>query len=134
MPIVNQLAVMVMSLTALDQPDCHLLLHGTFELPAETEVRFEVHSTAWFNAYIDGQWWMDGPARFASTSKEYIQAVKTLPAGRHTLAFQLKANGVDTRIANHQTPRFFAQPFSGEKEIPVEWKVCRSGAYAGWNS
>ncbi|MFA6174065.1 MAG: hypothetical protein WC701_10340, partial [Kiritimatiellales bacterium] len=124
--MVNQFAVMVMSLAALDQPDSHLFIHGTFELPAETEVRFELHSTVWLNAFIDGKWWMDGPARFAPARKEYIQTVKTLPAGKHTMAFQLKANGIDTRIANHQTPRFFARPFSGEKEIPVEWKVCRS--------
>lgn len=129
MRTVNHFAVMVMSLAALDHPDSHLLLHGTFELSAETEVRFEVHSTAWFNAYIDGQWWMDGPARFAPTSKEYIRATRKLSAGKHTLAFQLKANGVDTRIARHQIPRFFAMPFSGGQEIPVEWKVCRSDAY-----
>lgn len=129
MPMVNQFAVMVMSLAALDQPDSHLFIHGTFELPAQAEVRFELHSTAWFNAFVDGTWWLDGPARFAPTSKEYIQAVKTLPAGEHTLAFQLKANGVDTRIAKRQTPRFFARPFVGEKEIPVQWKVGRSDAY-----
>ena len=129
MPMVNQFAVMVMSLAALDQPDSHLFIHGTFELPAQAEVRLELHSTAWFNAFVDGTWWLDGPARFAPTSKEYIQAVKTLPAGKHTLAFQLKANGVDTRIAKRQTPRFFARPFVGEKEIPVQWKVGRSDAY-----
>ena len=129
MPMVNQFAVMVMSLAALDQPDSHLFIHGTFELPAQAEVRLELHSTAWFNAFVDGTWWLDGPARFAPTSKEYIQAVKTLPAGKHTLAFQLKANGVDTRLAKHQTPRFFARPFVGEKEIPVQWKVGRSDAY-----
>lgn len=125
----NQLAVMVMGLAALDQPDSHLLLHGTFELPADAEVRFDLHSTAWFNAFVNGEWWMDGPARFAPSQKEYIQAGKKLSVGKHTLAFQLKTNGVDTRIAKHQPPRFFAQLFSGEQEIPIKWKVYRSDAY-----
>jgi alpha-L-rhamnosidase len=112
-----------------DGTDLHLLVRGTFELQAAVEVQIDLHSTAWFNAFLDDAWWMDGPHRFAASRREFSRHRLPLEAGTHTLLFHLRVNGIDTRISNHQPPRFFAELEIAGKSVDVEWNVCRSDAY-----
>jgi alpha-L-rhamnosidase len=120
-------SVTVMNLP--DGTDLHLLVRGTFTLSSAAEVQVDLHSTAWFNAFVDEAWWMDGPHRFATRRREFSRSRIELKAGPHTLCFHIRVNGIDTRIANHQPPRFFAELEADGQPVAVEWEVCRSEAY-----
>ena len=112
-----------------DGIDRHVLVQGTFELGTDADIQIDVHSTSWFNTFLDEAWWMDGPHRFTPSRREFSRHCRHFSAGVHTLLFHVRVNGVATRIANPQPPRFFAELEADGKPVDVEWNVCRSDAY-----
>src|ERR1039458_6034501 len=70
------------------ESDCHVAFRGTVTLPAAADVEFRLLGASWFVAWLDGELFAEGPARFARKYPEYQAFPVRLAAGWHVLAVQ----------------------------------------------
>lgn len=113
-----------------DQPaDTRVAFRGTFELENEAEVEFRLLGASWFNAYLDGEFLTEGPARYAIAFPEYSTIKRKLSKGKHILAIEVIHEGVATRIMEPQMPFLFAEVHI-DKLIETNWKASRIGGYS----
>jgi hypothetical protein len=112
------------------KPDSHVAFRATWNLEQTVDVEFRLLGASWFVAWIDGQPFAEGPARFPRTNPQYQTYRIRLKAGRHTLAIQVHHDGVDTRMMENQPPFLYAIVIADGKEIPLNWKCLRLDGYA----
>lgn len=113
-----------------DQPaDTRVAFRGSFELEKDSEVEIRLLGASWFNAFLDGKYILEGPARFALTYPEYSTFKLNLKRGKHCLAVEVIHEGVATRIMEPQMPFLFAE-IHAEKPVPVSWKASRIGGHS----
>lgn len=104
---------------AAESPDCYAAFRGTFELGRDSEVEFRLLGAAWFVAWLDGEYFAEGPARFSVAFPQYQTYRATLKAGRHVLAVQVHHHGVPTRALENQQPFLHAEARVAGRELPV---------------
>ncbi|MEZ5413890.1 MAG: hypothetical protein R3F03_06195 [Opitutaceae bacterium] len=112
-------------------PDSYVAFRATFEITASGPVTFHVLGVSWFNVWIDGAWFDEGPARFTRAHPEYQTFTAELAAGRHTLAFLVNHLGVSTRILEPITPFLACSAERAGKPVALAWKCTRLAAFTG---
>lgn len=103
------------------RPDTHIAFRGGFEMREEGEVEFRVLGAGWFNAWLNGEFFAEGPARFHRSAPEYETITADLPAGRHVLAAQVHYPGVQTRILDDIEPFWLCEVRAGGETVPIDW-------------
>ncbi|MFZ9682701.1 MAG: hypothetical protein ACO3DQ_05785 [Cephaloticoccus sp.] len=112
-------------------PDSYVAFRAAFTLAAGGAVSFRVLGVSWFQAWLDGAWFAEGPARFTRAHPEYQTLTADLPAGRHVLAFLVNHIGVSTRILEPITPFLSCTAASADSAVNLAWKCQRLAAYTG---
>jgi alpha-L-rhamnosidase len=112
------------------QADTRVAFRGTFELAQETEVEFRLLGASWFNAYIDNEFFLEGPARYALAHPEYATIRRKLTPGKHVLAVEVIHEGVPTRIMESQLPFLFAEVWQSGQTVNARWKSSRIGGHS----
>jgi alpha-L-rhamnosidase len=111
-----------------DECDYHVAFRGAFDVGGG-EVEIRILGASWFNAWIDGRWLAEGPARFSHAHPEY-QSFRLKPGpGRHVLAVQVHAEGVETRIVGNIPPFLWCEARSASGPVAVRWTCLRLGGY-----
>jgi len=111
--------------------DFHAAFRGVIDIPPGAEIEIRLLAASWYNAWLDGEWLAEGPARFPPIHPEY-QVFRVRPAaGRHVLAVQVHAEGVETRIVDKLPSFLWCEVLAGGIPIPVNWRAVRLEGYAG---
>ncbi len=113
-----------------DEADYYVAFRGTWEAAGAGEFEIRLLGASWFTAWLDGELFAEGPARFPVAFPEYQTSTASLPAGRHVLAVQVHHEGVPTRMLENQPPFLWCAVFVNGSEVPVRWKQSRIGGYA----
>lgn len=110
--------------------DSHFYFRGTFSLPISKRVVVKLLATNWFEAWVDGEWVAEGPARFDRAHPEYEAVELELGPGGHVLSMHVHYEGVFTRIHEAEMPLFvFARIEVDEEPVAVEWRYLPLEAY-----
>lgn len=112
-----------------DEKDVHVAFRAEFELPADGEVEFRLLAATWFNGWIDGRHFCEGPARYPAAFPEYSVFCEKLGAGRHVLGVTVNHLGVFSRFLKDLEPFLACTALTGGREIPLRWKCSRLAAY-----
>ena len=67
------------------EPGSEALFRGKFRLEREGRVRLCMVGASWYQAWIDGQWLLEGPFRYPLEAPEFQSEEIDLPAGDHVL-------------------------------------------------
>lgn len=118
------------SVTDDSAADQYVAFRGTMDLDRDSEVEFRLLGASWFNASLDGEFFAEGPSRFAVAYPEYQTFTRTLKAGRHVLAVQVHYEGVPNRITEAQPPFLYAIALRDGLEVPLRWKCSPIGGYS----
>ena len=113
-----------------DDKDSYIAFRAEFELTAAGEVEFQVLGATWFNGWIDGDFFCEGPARFPVAFPEYQTFRAELGAGRHALAFLVNHAGVPTRLMEGVDSFLACNVRAAGRELPLRWKCTRLTGYA----
>ncbi len=101
------------------EPDSHFYFRGRFRLSAESKVKIRLLAASWFDAWLDGEWLSEGPARFAPKHPEFQTLEKTLFVGEHLVGLHVHYQALETRLMPADTPMFvFAEIEDGPA---IEW-------------
>ncbi|MGC4042549.1 MAG: hypothetical protein QM758_01950 [Armatimonas sp.] len=113
------------------EPDTHVAFRALFTLPRDTEVEVRLLGASWFTAWLDGEVFAEGPARFPLTHPEYQPHTIRLKAGQHVLAVQAQHWGVTTRLLENPPPFVWAAIVTPDgTELPLRWKATRLDSYS----
>lgn len=114
---------------AASATDSYVAFRASFEIASAGTVTFRVLGATWFNLWLDGAWFNEGPARFPKTHPEYQTFTADLAAGRHTLAFLVNHIGVPTRLLDLTAPFIACHAEQSSQPIELLWKCTRFDAY-----
>jgi len=110
--------------------DYHVAFRREIALADDEEVEIRLLGASWFIAWFDGAWLAEGPARFSHGYPEY-QVLRVRPgAGRHVLAVQVHAEGVETRIVGNIPPFLWCEVRAGGQPAAGRWTCTRLEGYA----
>jgi hypothetical protein len=110
--------------------DYHVAFRAEFRLASAGEVEFQLLGATWFNGWINGAWFCEGPARFTAAFPEYQTFTVPLPAGRHVLALHVNHVGVTTRSLQVMDPFVACTARCAGRPLGLKWKCHRLDAYA----
>jgi hypothetical protein len=113
-----------------DYQDLHAAFRGSFSLPVEALVEFQLSGASWYRIWIDGERLGEGPDRYAPEFPVYQQRFRTLSAGKHLIAVHLHSEGVDTRMLQGIAPFLMCRVLEGGNPVAVDWKCRELGGYA----
>jgi hypothetical protein len=113
-----------------DEKDCRVAFRAEFDLPAAGEVEFRLLGSSWYNGWIDGRFFCEGPPRYPLAFPEYQTCRERLGAGRHTLAVHVLHLGVFSRSILVIEPFLACAVFADGGELPLRWKCSRLTGYA----
>src|SRR5690606_6529692 len=114
---------------AASATDSYVAFRASFEIATAGTVTFHVLGATWFNMWLDGAWFNEGPARFPKTHPEYQTFTADLAAGRHTLAFLVNHIGVRTRLLDLTAPFIACHAEQANRPVELSWKCTRFDAY-----
>ena len=112
-------------------PDSYVAFRATFALSASGPVTFRTLGSSWFNVWLDGAWFDEGPARFTRARPESQTYTAELAAGQHTVAFLVNHIGVSTRILEPIAPFLACSAEHAHKPVALSWKCTRFAAFTG---
>jgi alpha-L-rhamnosidase len=110
-------------------PDTHAAFRISFEIPSAANVEIHMVGSAWYRAWLDGAWLLEGPLRYALDRPEYDVHQFDLSAGRHVLAFHVHHVGVDTRILKNTPPFLWCRILVDGIEVTPECRGIRLTGY-----
>jgi alpha-L-rhamnosidase len=111
------------------EKDTHLLFRGIFELSDNGNVEFHISGASWFQIFLDGEFFEEGPARFHPQYPEYTVNSRTLDKGLHILSAQVNHAGLDTRLLKNIQPFLLCETFISGKPLPIQWKCTKCPGY-----
>lgn len=109
--------------------DSYVAFRASFTLPTAGTIAFRVLGVSWFNVWLDGTWFNEGPARFTQAHPEYQTFTADLAAGRHTLAFLVNHLGVSTRIIEPIAPFLACVAECCGAPLELTWKCTPFSAF-----
>ncbi|MEY3774421.1 MAG: hypothetical protein RLZZ129_1201 [Verrucomicrobiota bacterium] len=112
-----------------DECDLHVAFRAEFQLPAVATVDFNLLGASWFNGWLDGAAFCEGPSRLPKDHPEYQTHSARLAAGRHVLAFVVSHHGVATRMLAALPPFLACRARAGGEEVALTWRCQRLAAY-----
>lgn len=113
-----------------DITDAHVAFRASFHLENPAKVTFCILGAAWFNGWLDGDWFCEGPARFPRAFPEYQTFTAKLKAGRHILALIGSHIGISTRILLPIEPFVACIASTDGQELTLDWKCVPLSGYA----
>ncbi len=111
-----------------DDPDTFVAFRGNFTAPAGQNYLHIVGASEYL-VWLDGKLIHDGPDRFARQFPEYQSVDLGDAAGEHTLAIQVRNDGVTSRILSSMPAFLAAEVTQGDRPIPIRWKCARVPGY-----
>jgi alpha-L-rhamnosidase len=125
------------------ETDRHYAVRGEFSLATDGEVTIHLGGHVWFDAFLDGEFFTQGPSRAASQDLEWERFVFPLAAGNHVLALHAHVEGITTRLWEAEAPPcIFVEVMADQRELAVAWKDVvlpgfvrlnrRKGCVLGW--
>jgi len=102
-------------------PDTYAAFRAVFDLPSTGRVEIQTLGSSWYRVWLDGEWLLEGPMRFALTRPEYDTHRAGLTAGRHLLAFHVHHVGADTRMMRDTPPFIWCRVLCDGVEVPLRW-------------
>jgi len=112
-----------------DDKDCYIAFRTEFELTTDRELEFAVLGATWFNGWLDGGFFCEGPARFPVAFPECQTFRAELGAGRHALAFLVNHAGVPTRLMEGVDSFLACNVRTAGRELALRWKCTRLAGY-----
>jgi hypothetical protein len=116
--------------TKAGEADSYVAFRTTWELDKAGDVEFRLLGASWFVAWLDGNYFAEGPARFPKTHPQYQTYLANLKPGRHVLAVQVHNIGVPTRMLENLPPFLYATASAEGRTIPLSWKCTHLDGYA----
>ncbi len=110
--------------------DYYVAFRGRMRLDADTAVEVRLLGASWFEAWIDGEYVTQGPARFPVAHPQYESRTLRLAAGEHLLAVQVHHVGEETRMLPAMAAFLFCEARVDGQVVPMDWKAVRLGGYA----
>jgi hypothetical protein len=111
-----------------DEADSFVAFRGSFST-VNSDGAIQVVGASEYLVWLDGKLIHDGPPRYAKGFPEYQTIPVTLPVGQHTLAVQVRNDGVTTRILSDISPYLDCKIFDGQSESSIRWKCARIPGY-----
>lgn len=111
-------------------PDTYAAFRGAFELSEAAEVEIRFLGASWFNVWLDGEFFAEGPARFPREFPEYDERRISLAKGSHLLAVQATYLGVETRLLDDIPPFWACEVRRSGQAQPIEWRAIALPGYA----
>jgi len=104
------------------EPGSEALFRGKFRLERDGRVRLCMVGASWYQAWIDGQWLLEGPFRYPLEAPEFQSEEIDLPAGDHVLSVHARHDGVTTRMLKATPPFLWCSLLANDHEILIDWK------------
>lgn len=101
--------------------DTYRAFRGRFALETDTEVEIRLVGATIYEAWLDGAWLLEGPARYHPAHPEYDVRRVALAAGEHVLAVLVHYVGHATEVYPHIEPFLWAEVRAGERPLDVRW-------------
>ena len=111
----------------------HLAFRGKFTLPDEAWIEFQLSGASWYVVWLDGEYFYEGPDRYAAAYPEYQSKKVNLGKGDHLVAIQVHNEGIETRILDAIQPFLLCSLLEGGKEIHILWKCQQLDGYEKTN-
>ena len=117
-----------------DEADSFVAFRGTFTTPRHTAgfqfpTNIQMVGASEYLVWLDGLLVHDGPARYAKGFPEYQTVRIQLTSGPHTIAMQVRNDGVTTRILSSIKPYVWCSVSGGNGPNAVQWKCARMSGY-----
>jgi len=123
-----------------NKTDTYIAFRGIFTLEKETEIEFNILGAHWFQVTLDGNFLVEGPARFPSSNPEFEVLKRKLPAGKHIVAAIVHNHGLKTRtLDGEKIPPFFscdiffsnnhAKKVAEDSDVHISWKCKKLEGY-----
>ena len=112
-----------------DEMDYHIAFRGSIDLEKETDVTFNLLASSWFVVWLNGDYVLEGPARYHISYPEYQTYTVKLPKGRNVIAVQVHQEGVETRMIQVIPPFFWCEANIGGQPLAIQWKATRLKGY-----
>ncbi|RKX44186.1 MAG: hypothetical protein DRP64_07005 [Verrucomicrobia bacterium] len=110
--------------------DSHFYFRGCFSLSDAGRVKVKILATSWFEAWLDGAWLTEGPARFDLAYPEYETFELEPGPGEHILSMHVHYEGVATRLLEQDVPLFVYASVEVEGEpLEIQWNYLPLEAY-----
>ncbi len=97
---------------------------GTFNTPVRGEVEFQLSGASWYVIWLDGEYFYEGPDRYAAQYPEYQSKKAVLDKGNHLIAIEVHYEGVETRILDAIKPFLMCRLLQSGNVLPLSWR-CR---------
>lgn len=110
--------------------DIHAAFRGSFTIQSGGITEFRISGASWYRVWIDGEWFAEGPDRYAPGFPLYQERKIQLGEGDHVIAVHVHSEGVDTRMLQGIDPFLFCQASLGTQEIQLNWKAVKLEGYA----
>ena len=112
------------------EADSHVGFRAVWQIDAASDVEFRILGASWYVAWLDGEYFAEGPSRFPREHPQYQIYRAALKPGRHVLAVQAHHDGVPTRMIEGQPPLLDISAFVEGRAIPLRWRCVRLAGYA----
>lgn len=94
-----------------------------FALRETQKVKLRIFGASRFRAYLDGEYFTEGPYRFDAAHPQYEERELSLSAGVHVLSAEVHNENVHTRILQKMQPFFAAEMIGKDGEIDAKKKA-----------
>ncbi len=111
-----------------DDADSFVAFRGTF-YNKSSRVQLKIVGASEYLVWFDGKLIHDGPARYSKEFPEYQSVTLGTVPGKHTLALQVRNDGVTTRIISGIPPYVWCSLMDGTDQASVTWKCERIPGY-----
>lgn len=87
-----------------------------------------------YRAYLDGEEFVQGPARFVPGYPEYDECSIEMKRGEHVISVNIHFFGISTRFAAPESPPFLQCELEGKMgRVPLHWRCRELDAYSPIN-
>ena len=112
-----------------DDADSFVAFRGAFTTSA-SEVTLNAVGASEYLIWLDGKLVMDGPARYSRAFPEYQSTALKVAPGNHTIAAQVRNDGVSNRILAKVPPYLWCGITERSAQIPITWTCQRMREYS----
>lgn len=106
------------------EPGSEALFRGKFRLAKNTRVQLSVVGASWYQAWLDGQWLLEGPYRYPLAAPEFQTEEADLCAGEHVIAIHARHEGVKTRMLQLTPPYLWCHLSESGRGLAVTWRCA----------
>lgn len=105
-----------------------VLFRGVFQLEDPGRVRLEITGASYYQGWLNDEFLVEGPPRYALIRPEYESLAVELSEGAHLLAFWVQHVGDHTRMLMDTEPFLWCRAFRDESPLTIDWSAFRLNA------